>query len=151
MAYIAGDFWRICERSGFKVRASHTSKQWDGLIVRDSEFETRHEQDFVRGRKDRQNVPDPRPEGPNTFYGALYTVTTAAASPGALSITVESTVRWQAGDTIGIPLSDGNMHRALLHDVPSVTVLTLTAGLPVLVESGAVIVNQSAVSEPDIG
>jgi hypothetical protein len=69
MTYIHGDFWRICEVCGFKCRASETSKRWDGLIVCREDFETRHPQDFVRGRKDRQNVPDPRPEPPDVFIG----------------------------------------------------------------------------------
>lgn len=60
--YRPGDFWRIDDRSGKKVRSSETVKQWDGLIVHRDEYEDRHPQDFVRGRTDHQNVPDPRPE-----------------------------------------------------------------------------------------
>lgn len=67
MTYIPGDFWRICERCGFRVRASQTRKQWDGLIVCLADFEERHPQDFVRGRADRQNVPDARPEPADHF------------------------------------------------------------------------------------
>lgn len=69
MTYVSGDFWRICEVCGFKYRASQTSKRWDGLMVCREDFETRHPQDFVRGRKDRQNVPDPRPEPAHIFIG----------------------------------------------------------------------------------
>lgn len=61
MSYRPGDFWRICDMSGRKVRSSQTAKQWDGLIVDRSEFEERHPQDFVRGRADRQSVKDARP------------------------------------------------------------------------------------------
>ena len=67
MTYIRGDFWRICDVCGFKCRSSETSKRWDGLIVCREDFETRHPQDFVRGRLDRQNVPDPRPEPADVF------------------------------------------------------------------------------------
>ena len=77
MTYRSGDFWRICDRSGRKVRASQTAKQWDGLIVSLAEFEERHPQDFVRGRKDHQSVPDPRPEGVDSFLGPLTTTTTS--------------------------------------------------------------------------
>jgi hypothetical protein len=76
VTYIPGDFWRICEVCGFKRRASQTSKRWDGLIVCHEDFEARHPQDFVRGRRDRQNVPDPRPEAADVFIGpgvALFT------------------------------------------------------------------------------
>lgn len=33
------------------------------------DFEPRHPQDFVRGRRDRQNVPDARPELADVFIG----------------------------------------------------------------------------------
>lgn len=69
--YIPGDFWRICDRCGFKTRASQTFRTWDGLYVCAEDFETRHPQDFVRGRKDVQNVPDPRPESVDVFISPL--------------------------------------------------------------------------------
>jgi hypothetical protein len=69
MTYIPGDFWRICDVCGFKYRASQTAKRWDGQIVCREDFETRHPQDFVRGRRDRQSVPDPRPEVADVFIG----------------------------------------------------------------------------------
>jgi hypothetical protein len=59
---IEHDFNRICDQCGFKFKASETRKQWDGLIVCDSCFDARHPLDFVRGRRDRQNVPEPRPQ-----------------------------------------------------------------------------------------
>lgn len=65
--YRHGDFNRICDRSGFKVKASETMRTWDGLIVRKEDWEPRHPQDFVRGRKDHQNVPHARPEATDTF------------------------------------------------------------------------------------
>ncbi len=69
MTYIRGGFYRLCEVCGFRYRASETSKRWDGLFVCWEDFETRHPQDFVRGRVDRQNVPNPRPEPPDVFIG----------------------------------------------------------------------------------
>lgn len=62
-----GDYWVICDRTGFKVPASETRKEWNGLRVHKSVWEPRHPQDFVRGKADRQQVPDPRPEGEDTF------------------------------------------------------------------------------------
>lgn len=60
--YIPGDFWRICDSCGFKMRQSRTVKRWDGLIVcRFTCNEERHPQDFVQGIADRQAVTDPRP------------------------------------------------------------------------------------------
>ena len=65
--YIPGEFWRICDRCGQKVRQSETKKTWDGLWVCHKDFELRHPQDFVKGRKDKQSVPEPRPEPTDYF------------------------------------------------------------------------------------
>jgi hypothetical protein len=150
-AYIRGDFWRVCDVCGFDYRASQTSKRWDGLIVCREDFEPRHPQDFVRGRIDRQNVPNPRPEGVPVFIGPLTTTMLAAAAAGATTIYVTSTVRFTAGDRIGILLSDGNEFRTTVQTVVDVTILSLAAGLSGAVSAGASVINYSAVSEPDIG
>ena len=68
--YRHGSFNRICDRSGFKVKASETVMEWTGLIVRKEDFEPRHPQDFVRGKADNQAVPHARPEADDTFLGA---------------------------------------------------------------------------------
>lgn len=65
--YKAGDHWVICDSCGFKVRASDTRMRWDGLRVCMADWETRHPQDYVRGKRDRQSVPNPRPEPPDNF------------------------------------------------------------------------------------
>jgi hypothetical protein len=63
--YVPGDFYRICDRTGFKVRAGKTRKEWTGIIVRSDVWEARHPQDFVRGTRDDQRVPDARPRPAN--------------------------------------------------------------------------------------
>jgi hypothetical protein len=68
--YEPGGFWRDCQRCGFKHRNYDTKKEWTGLIVCEECWETRHPQDFVRGVKDRQRVPDPRPEPADVFLEA---------------------------------------------------------------------------------
>lgn len=65
--YIPGSFYRICERSGFKVRSFDTRKEWTGLIVRSQSWEPRQPQDFVKGVRDDQAVPDPRPRQVDQF------------------------------------------------------------------------------------
>ena len=52
----------ICDSCGGKFKAQDTRKRWDGMRVCEADFEHRHPQDFVRGRRDRQAVPDARPE-----------------------------------------------------------------------------------------
>ncbi len=65
--YVHGDANSICDRSGFKVKKSTTRKEWNGLIVRDKDWEARHPQDYVRGRQDPQSIREPRPEPANYF------------------------------------------------------------------------------------
>lgn len=62
-----GDFARICDITGFKVKASQTRKRWDKMIVRKESWEPRHPQDLLRSRPDRQQVPDPRSESTDVF------------------------------------------------------------------------------------
>lgn len=65
--YVPGDFYRIDDKTGFKVRANRTRKEWTNMIVRDQSFEYRQPQDFVRGVIDDQNVPEPRPRQHDVF------------------------------------------------------------------------------------
>jgi hypothetical protein len=66
--FIAGGFYRYCDRCGFERRNYDTKKEWTGLIVcADECYETRHPQDNVRGVKDQQKVPNPRPEPADYF------------------------------------------------------------------------------------
>ncbi len=56
-----GDWYVSCDKTGFKVPASETRKEWNGLIVWEQVYEARHPQDFVRGVRDDQTVPFARP------------------------------------------------------------------------------------------
>lgn len=150
MSYISGDFWRICDRCGFKKRASQTFKTWDGLYVCSEDFETRHPQDFVRGLRDNQNVPNPRPEPTDALVGPLTTTLSVAAVVGATTLTVASSTRFLTTDIIGI-MAGGEMIRRLINDVPSATTITITVGLPAPAAVGSLVVNYSAVSTADIG
>lgn len=150
MSYIAGDPWKICDRCGFKYRASQTFKTWDGLYVCYEDFETRHPQDFVRGRKDNQNVPDARPEPIDNIIGPLTTALTVAATASSTSLSVESSVRFESGDHIGVVCDIGTVAR-IVNTVPTGTSLTITVALRANAAIGAIVVNNSAVAEADIG
>ena len=66
-----GDNNVICDRCGFKRKASTMRREWNNLVVcREECWEPRHSQDFVRGRRDRQNVRVNRPEGADNFLTA---------------------------------------------------------------------------------
>lgn len=58
----------ICDASGFKVDADRLVRQWDGAMC-DRRFvdKRRQPQDFVRGVRDDQRHPNPRPEAADTF------------------------------------------------------------------------------------
>jgi hypothetical protein len=76
MTYLPGDHWKICDQCGFKKRKSQTRKMWNGLIVcRDTCFETRHPQDFVKARKDKQIVKDARPRQTEKFISTANPIT----------------------------------------------------------------------------
>lgn len=68
--YRDGDYNVICDRTGFKVKASQTRREWNGLRVMNSVWDPRHPQDFVSSKADHQAVPDPRGEGANVFLSA---------------------------------------------------------------------------------
>ena len=65
--YRPGDYNVICDYSGFKCKRSQCKMTWDGFLVRKDFWEPRQPQDFVRGKRDRQSVPIPRPEPDDNF------------------------------------------------------------------------------------
>lgn len=135
--YKPGSFYRICDRTGFAERAEHTKKQWNNIIVRTRSFEERQPQDFVRGRRDDQTVPEPRPRQVPTYLGVQTTVqyqitlgdlgpgwsvasgggegsafssgfsSGFSTSPAAQTLLVESVVGFNAGDSISVQLING--------------------------------------------
>jgi hypothetical protein len=66
-SYKPGDYWMICDASGFKMRRSEAKKTWDGRWVRKDFWEPRHPQDFVKGKKDKQSVTPSRSDRPDVF------------------------------------------------------------------------------------
>jgi len=51
--YRKGDNNLIDDRTGFSIKASDSRKEWNGLVVHKDQWEERHPQDFVRGRKEK--------------------------------------------------------------------------------------------------
>ena len=62
-----GDWNVYCQRTGFKVKASSTKKEWNNLIVRRESWEPRHPQDCLRSKQDQPAVRDARPR-PDIVY-----------------------------------------------------------------------------------
>lgn len=58
-----GDWNAICDRCGFKFKASELKKTWDNLYVCEDDWEPRHPMDFLRGRPDDSSTPWNRLDG----------------------------------------------------------------------------------------
>lgn len=140
--YFPGDHYRICDRTGLKVRASQTRKEWTGAIVRDLSWEARHSQDFVRGRADKQTVIGPRPDSEPEFSGPPDTALSVAASAGASSVTVETTAGFAANDRIRIMLDCGE---AFLTSIGSIVgqVFTISPSIPASAAAGNVVTGEA--------
>ena len=115
---------RVCDRTGFKVYASETAKEWNGLIVRDKSWEPRQTQDFVRGILDHQAVIDPRPDPAPRSVGPVTTALASEGDPGDTIITVSATEGMVNGDTLRIITESGYVQKT----ISSMGVGTATGG-----------------------
>lgn len=70
--YISGEWNLICDVCGKKIKAGEAKHRWDGFVVCPSDFEYRHEQDFVRARQDKISVPFTRPRPVDSFTDVTY-------------------------------------------------------------------------------
>lgn len=76
-----GDHLVQDDRSGFTIWASDSRRQWNGVLVHKSLYETRHPQDFVRARRENLRVDPTRPARAiedEPFSGAISTAIIAA-------------------------------------------------------------------------
>ena len=63
-----GDYNAICDRCGFKYKASQLQKErHTKLFVCKSCWDIRNPQDFLKGYSDKQTVAIARPEAPDEF------------------------------------------------------------------------------------
>lgn len=148
--YVAGDYFRICDESGFKVRAGRTKKMWYGTIRRSQSWEPRNAQDFVRGVYDNQTVPEARPRQVNTFIGPLGTYLTRPNKPGDDVVFVETTLRTQIGDTAQIMLSTGEYFVTTVFDIMSQERFQTAAPFPYSAVAGAVVIFPTAYALPNL-
>lgn len=72
--FILGDANAICDCCGWKFKQSQLRKRWDGAMVCSADYETRHPQDSIKIRGERNNVKDARPE-PAIRYLAVGEIT----------------------------------------------------------------------------
>lgn len=161
LRYKPGSFYRICDRTGFAYRAEHTRKQWNDIIVRNRSFEERQPQDFVRGRRDDQTVPEPRPRQTPTYLGVSTTLAQAAAEGGAFSpgfspgfdtvgaglinLPVQSAVGFNVGDSISVQLDNGTTFFTTAASINFATnLITPAEPLPFPASSGNVVTDMTS-------
>lgn len=148
--YTPGDFYRICDRTGFKVLASKTRKEWTGLIVRNESWEPRNAQDFVTGVRDDQSVWEARPRSVDAYVGPLISKVEAFQAAGGTTIIIDDTARMYAGDSVGIILDNGVMFQTALNQVTNSTQVIIRDRLPWSTSAGNQFVNSSAMSPPQL-
>lgn len=145
-----GDNWVIDDRTGERIRASEARKEWTGAIVDEDDWEPRHPQDFVRGRRDNQRVSDPRPDSIPVFYGYLTAEITADAAAGATRLTVDESARFHPGDVIGVYVG-GDLKRLTVLAIVDEFTISLTDPIHGTVASATTVINYSAVAPPNLG
>ena len=127
--YVGGEWYRICDRTGFKIRDVRTKKEWNGLIVRGQSWEPRQPQDLVQGVTDDQTVTEPRPRSTNQFIGPLTTVTTAALAINATIVHLESTAGMAINDTLWIMMDNGSVMVTRITNVVSSLQVQISPGM----------------------
>lgn len=132
--YVPGDFYRIDDLSGFKIRARGSRKQWDSMITDPRHYSPRQPQDLVVGVRDEQAVPDPRPRQTDQFV-VLGTWVTAPSAAFAQVIEVASSREMQPGDVLLVMLDSGEQFRTVLAAING-RLLTLATKLPAPVGGG---------------
>lgn len=65
--YVSGDWNAICDRCGFKYKASALREEWTGVRVCSHCWEPRHPQTLIRVREDDPSTPWARPEAADVF------------------------------------------------------------------------------------
>jgi hypothetical protein len=142
VSYVRGDHYVICDRTGFKVRASRAREDWTGAIVRSDSWEARHPQDFVRGKKDDQRVPDARPRPTDVFTGPAVTTLVSDTAPGGYLITVSSSAGFTLDGYLLVMLDNGDTFRAAIFALLDGGVISLRDALPGSASAGNVVTAQ---------
>lgn len=135
--YVGGDNYILDDLSGFKIRARRAriipGGQTGNLAVAPERWEPQQPQDFVTGVYDDQTVDLARPRQTNQFV-ITGTFVTAPSASRANTITVDTTVGFQAGSLIQIMLDSGENFRTPILSIAG-NVMTLVERLPASVGS----------------
>jgi hypothetical protein len=64
-----GDAKAVCDRCGFDKYQSQLRKEWTGAMTCAECWDSRHPQDFVKARPERNHVKNARPSAEPRFVG----------------------------------------------------------------------------------
>ena len=117
-----GDYNALCDRCGLKFKRSELRYTWDRLLVCDKCWEPRHPQDFVRGRKDIQRVPDARVD---TQTMQNTTTLSSGASQHDTTLSLTSVSGMYSGTSLGIALDSSVIQWTFITAAPSGSNVTI--------------------------
>lgn len=146
--YKPGSFWRIDDRTGFKVRAEDTKKEWNGLIVEKRFWEPRQPQDLVKGRADNQKVPNPRPESTDVNIGPVTAGIAVLAVRGQFYIIVDSNEGFSVGLVIRIQLDNGSFFVTTIQFLPDSTRIDISPAMPGIASPGNLVIGFATFGAP---
>lgn len=75
--FVAGQWNAICDRCGFKFKSGELKKDWQGLMVCDKDFETRHPQTLIKIPTEKAFPEWTRPRPVDEFLPVCYVWTRA--------------------------------------------------------------------------
>ena len=79
----SGQYNALCDVCGKKFKSVDLKHRWDGLMVCEHDWETRHPQELIRPIKDQNKLPWTRPEPADQFVPYSYcTAKGSSAVPG---------------------------------------------------------------------
>lgn len=70
--FLSGQYNAICDRCGFKFKSSELKKDWQGLMVCEKDFETRHPQTLIKTTTEGAFPEWSRPEAEDVFIHACF-------------------------------------------------------------------------------
>ncbi len=100
----AGNHWVYCDLCSSAIRAKDAKKTWDNLIVCPDDWEPRHPQDFVRGRRDDIRAKEPvRSEPADRFIDQVHETRSAIAGFAIAGCAIAGMEADQFGGSTPIP------------------------------------------------
>lgn len=72
--FLSGQWNAVCDRCGLEFKSGELRLDWQGLMVDDKCYETRHPQDLLRVKPERTLPSWARPEGEDVFLSVACTL-----------------------------------------------------------------------------